>query len=167
MMIKFNVMWYLLHLFLCLISLGSSDRVSVSWKHRSTLTLRGGARAHSTSQSSPKGVSTLETNSQTPPPRVDDASQRVTVVTTASLPWMTGTSVNPLLRAAHLTVDRDEGAVTLMVPWVELEDQRRLFPNNITFASQEEQRRYVLKWVSEKANMPAAARKVLGLTQSY
>jgi len=73
---------------------------------------------------------------------------------------MTGTSVNPLLRAAHLTVDRDEGAVTLMVPWVELEDQRRLFPNNITFASQEEQRRYVLKWVSEKANMPAAARKL-------
>jgi digalactosyldiacylglycerol synthase len=93
-------------------------------------------------------------------PDLDDARKTVTVVTSASLPWMTGTAVNPLLRAAHLTKDREAGAVTLLVPWVELEDQRKLFPNNITFATQADQRAYVLQWVAEAAAMPAAARKL-------
>ena len=93
-------------------------------------------------------------------PRIDDPSVPVRVVTTASLPWMTGTAVNPLLRAAHLTMDREDGAVTLMVPWVDEADQRKLFPNNITFATQAEQRAFVLRWVAEKADMPAAARKL-------
>ena len=92
-------------------------------------------------------------------PAIDDPSKTVTVVTTASLPWMTGTAVNPLLRAAHLTNDRAPGAVTLLVPWVEEDDQRKIFPNNITFACQDEQRAYVLRWIAESAGMPAAAKK--------
>ncbi len=93
-------------------------------------------------------------------PRIDDSSQHITVATTASLPWMTGTAVNPLLRAAHLTANRDEGMVTLLLPWVDLDDQRVLFPNNITFADQATQRAYVLKWLGESGGMPVAARKL-------
>ena len=35
-----------------------------------------------------------------------DASKTILVMTTASVPWLTGTAINPLLRAAHLTRGR-------------------------------------------------------------
>jgi hypothetical protein len=37
---------------------------------------------------------------------------------------MTGTAVNPLLRAAYLARGRPPGKVTLMIPWLELDDQK-------------------------------------------
>jgi digalactosyldiacylglycerol synthase len=37
---------------------------------------------------------------------------------------MTGTAVNPLLRAAYLTRGRPAGRINLVIPWLELEDQK-------------------------------------------
>ena len=53
----------------------------------------------------------------------------VGIVTTASLPWRTGTSVNPLCRALHLS---NRSNVTLYVPWLDRDGE---LPPSMHFAS--------------------------------
>jgi hypothetical protein len=43
-----------------------------------------------------------------------------------SMPWMTGTSINPLLRAAFLARGRPDGVITLVVPWLDRDDQDKV-----------------------------------------
>ncbi|KAK2971831.1 hypothetical protein RJ640_000995, partial [Escallonia rubra] len=78
-----------------------------------------------------------------------EEKQHIAIFTTASLPWMTGTAVNPLFRASYLAKD-GEKKVTLVIPWLSMKDQEYLYPNKITFNLPSEQEKYVREWLEER-----------------
>ena len=86
--------------------------------------------------------------------RISDNRRHVAIVTTASLPWMTGTAINPLFRAAYLARSTMQ-KVTLLVPWLCKSDQQLVYPNNITFSSPEEQETYIKDWLQERLGFEA------------
>jgi digalactosyldiacylglycerol synthase len=94
---------------------------------------------------------------------IADKSKRIWIVTTAALPWMTGTAVNPLLRAAYMTEGRSEagGSVTLMLPWLERrQDQEEVYGAGRLFDTPEEQELHIRTWLREKAKMSDASEKL-------
>lgn len=80
---------------------------------------------------------------------MDNKKQHFAIFTTASLPWLTGTAVNPLFRAAYL-FKSGERDVTLVIPWLSLKDQGLVYPNNITFASPSDQEKYIRQWLEDR-----------------
>ena len=85
-----------------------------------------------------------------------DPGRHFTIVTTASLPWMTGSSVNPLLRAAYLEFSRrGEVGVTLLVPWLAPCDQKLVHPNAM-FETPEEQKAYIRSWLAGRVDFQPA-----------
>ena len=87
---------------------------------------------------------------------IRDEGRKFTIVTTASLPWMTGTAVNPLLRAAYLAMANKK--VTLVVPWVPKEDQAKIFPGGRTFNTPDEQDAFVREWLHDRVGFSPSMR---------
>ncbi|GAA0157563.1 hypothetical protein LIER_14805 [Lithospermum erythrorhizon] len=88
------------------------------------------------------------------PKQIPDWKRHVAIVTTASLPWMTGTAVNPLFRAAFLAKSEKQD-VTLLVPWLCRSDQELVYPNSLTFSSPQEQEQYIRGWLEERVGFKA------------
>ena len=74
-----------------------------------------------------------------------------TIITTAALPWRTGTAVNPLLRALYLA--KSGRPVILFIPFLEKADQGYVFAEGVSFSSPEEQEKVVREWCEERAKM--------------
>lgn len=77
--------------------------------------------------------------------------QHIAIFTTASIPWLTGTAVNPLFRAAYLAKE-GERRVTLVIPWLTVKHQVLVYPNSITFSSPSEHEAYVRRWLEERVS---------------
>jgi hypothetical protein len=72
---------------------------------------------------------------------ISDPTRHIWIVTTASLPWRTGTSINPFLRALHFVrrrlhlyhSDKIVGKVSLVIPWInDMEDAMKLYGGVVT-----------------------------------
>lgn len=82
---------------------------------------------------------------------LSNKDRRIWVVTTAGLPWRTGTAVNPLLRALYLTRGRPKHYVTLMIPWLESKkSQEQLYGQH--FNTREEQEAWIRDYCRNRAN---------------
>ena len=88
--------------------------------------------------------------SRTNPKDVRAPGRKFVIVTTAALPWMTGTSVNPLLRAVYLANGDTTREVTLLVPWLARKDQRIVYPKRVEFKTPSEQEAYIMDWTKKR-----------------
>lgn len=92
---------------------------------------------------------------------IADKSKNIWIITTAALPWMTGTAVNPILRAAYMLKGRKEagGSVTLMIPWMDTPEEliKVYGKDNAKFKTSAEQEVVIREWLRSTADMPDAA----------
>jgi len=86
---------------------------------------------------------------------LSNPDRRIWVVTTAALPWRTGTAVNPLLRALYLTRGRPKHYVTLVIPWLnDVNSRTKLYgaQNSFSAGGQKEQEEWIRRYCRERAH---------------
>ena len=81
-------------------------------------------------------------------PATTNGAMHITVVTTAALPWKTGTAVNALLRVAYLAELGHN--VTLVVPWIHPDEQATVFPGGISYATPALQEAQMREWLEAR-----------------
>ena len=88
---------------------------------------------------------------------IKDPNRRICVVTTAALPWRTGTAVNPILRALYLTRGRPKHYVSLVIPWCPEEKDRKLtLGKDHSFATSDEQEEWIREFCRDRAGCSGA-----------
>jgi hypothetical protein len=80
--------------------------------------------------------------------------RKICVVTTAALPWRTGTAVNPLLRALYLTRGRPSKNITLLIPWLpDAESREKLYGTDASkITTQQQQEEWIRTYCRERCN---------------
>lgn len=72
-------------------------------------------------------------------------TKHIVILTTAAPPWLTGTAVNPALRAAFLA--KLGHHVTLLLPFLPPDQQPNIFSNGQVFATHAQQKRHVIDFL--------------------
>ena len=86
---------------------------------------------------------------------LSNLDRRIWVITTASLPWRTGTAVNPLMRALALTRGRPKHHVTLFIPWLtDAKARTALYGKTNCFDSSQEQEAWIRDFCRTRAKSP-------------
>ena len=92
---------------------------------------------------------------------LSDPSRHLWIVTTAGLPWRTGTAINPFLRSLYFirkrmhlykSEDNKPGKVSLVIPWLEsAADRRKVYGERIDKSGEEGQQQQI-DWIKEYAS---------------
>jgi len=107
---------------------------------------------------------------------ISNPNRTICIVTTASMPWRTGTAVNPLLRALYLIKYQNEakvkedkkeqkeqdGSVVLVIPWLESEEDRiKLYGTTNSFSNSSQQEDWIRNYSATNCNMPKEAQQLI------
>jgi hypothetical protein len=93
----------------------------------------------------------------TPESDLANAQRQIWIVTTAGLPWRTGTAVNPLMRALYLCRGRKRHAVTLVIPWLpDAKSRQKLYGTSESsyFANKDEQEAWIRNYSRTSCKCP-------------
>ena len=105
-----------------------------------------------------RDISIDDNNEVTEESDISNLNRRIWVVTTAALPWMTGTAMNPLMRALFLAKNRQKGFVTLVIPWLnERKHREKLYGKMLCFSDGEEGMKEQTDYIREYSRDRCAA----------